>query len=438
MKRILFVLIGAVCLMSCDNEALRDSLYVYSEKSEPIPMYTQANEHSPIVVMIPSGEAFNNVSWSFDGWMFGEYNIYSKRTNDIVRKCKGYVRRENVRRYSSYNQLPKKDKELRGWRRMMDDYYIVRADKPVPVMRNRKDHIDEYGVYSYTYDTIGWVAPKTLVRPNQSRALYNPDYKNGEYMFSVNASDSVNGFMYGYHLKAKNTNLISRIFWWAYYSNPEKTSKFEMWKERKLATWKRQCRASIYDESRTVWNRYRWHFWGVLLWLILSVALSRTYILAFFIDVVVPWVYISVMPEYFWFASPWLVGWWCILGFPAAIGLFYIFWKKLVGHFMKIWVSIGNLRIILCIYYIIYTLGMAVVCIHLFAGGLSQDVGILVVFFVISMIPASSRGAGDADRVELVDQFGQRIGARLDGNKAYGDDGKIYQQNSTDGSFSKL
>ena len=407
------------------------------------PVYSQSSlcpDSSPIAAMIPSGGELRNVDWAYDGWMHGQYDevIRVKKKETTIEHI-GYVRRENIRQYSSFSPLPEKDKDLYGWRKKMDDYCIVREKKPVPVMQNRKEHEDEFGVITYTYDTVGWLAPNTLVRPNTSRTLYNPDYKHGEYFFSVNAPDSLSGFMYGYHLKKKNINFISRTFWWAYYSDPAKVSKIDVWKERKLATWKRKCWNSVHDESRSVWNRYRWHFWGLLLWLILSLSLSRfTYIIAFFLDVVVPWVYISVMPEYFWFASPWIAKWWCILGFPIALGLFYIFWRRLVSHFVKIWVTLGNFRLILCVYYIIYTLGMGIVCINLFAGALSQDVGVLIVAFVFCMIPASPAGLGDAGRGEIIDTYGHIIRGRFDGNKFYGDDGNTYKEDSVTQTYHKI
>lgn len=439
-NRGIFFLSLLFCLMACDNETLYDSLYAYTEDNTSVAMYTQANDSSPVVAMIPSGEAFNYVSWSYDDWMYGRWDeVVRVKKKETTIEHSGYVRRENLRRYSSFQALPEKDKDLSGWRKKMDDYAIVRAKKPVPVMQNRQEHLDEYGVVTYSYDTVGWLAPQTMVRPNHSRTIYNPDYKHGEYFFSVNAPDSLSGFMYGYYLKKQNVSLISRIFWWAYYSDPAKVSKFGMWKERKLATWKRQCWNSVYDESRTVWNRYRWHFWGLLLWLILSLALSRfTYLIAFFLDVVVPWVYISVMPEYLWFASPWIVKWWCLLGFPVVIGIFYIFWRRLVSHFMKIWFTLGNFRLILCVYYIIYTLGMGVVCINLFAGALSQDVGVLIVAFIFCMIPASPAGVGDAGRGEIIDTYGHIIRGRFDGLKFYGDDGNIYKEDSTTETFHKI
>jgi len=439
-NRGIILLAWVCCLMACDNEALRESLYVYTEDNTPVAMYTQANDSSPIVAMIPSGEALYNVSWAYDGWMYGKYDeVVRVKKKETTIEHTGYVRRGNIRRYSSFKPLPEKDKDLSGWRRKMDDYSIVRAKEPVPVMQNMQEHEDEFGVVTYTYDTVGWLAPQTWVRPNLSHAIANPDYKHGEYFLSVNAPDSLNGFMYGYHLKKQNISLISRIFWWAYYSDPAKVSKIDLWKDRKFAKWKRQCWNTVYDESRSVWDRYHWHFWGLLLWLILSLTLSRfTYITAFFLDVVVPWVYISVMPEYFWFASPWIVKWWCILGFPFFVGLFYIFWRRLVSHFMKIWVTIGNMRFILCIYYIIYTLGMAIVCINLFVGALSQDVGLLIVAFIFCMIPASSSGAGDADRGEIIDTYGNIIRGRFSGLKFYGDDGNTYQKDTARGTYYKI
>ena len=424
-------IIFSIGLVSC-SDYLREDLYAYSQSGQPVAIRTQANDNSSVVKWVPNGAEIEDVDWALDNWMHGSYKEDYHRDGYIYTTTyTGFIRRDQLSLRNG-QPLPKKNKKLSGWKRKMDNHYVVRGKKSVPIMDNRREWKDEYGVWRYTYDTIGWLAPNTILRSDPDNHG-NRDYERGEWFFTVSAPDSINGFVFGYHLKEKNTALVSRIFWWAYYSDPADNSWLSQWKARHLASWKYECRKNIYDESRTVWNRYRWHFWGLLLWLLVSFAAERfTYIFRFFWNIIVPWFYIQVMPEYFWYASPSIVGWWCILGFAMAVGIFMIFWRRLVSSAVRIFLCLTNLRIVLMIYYICYAIAMAIVCLNIFVGALTQDIIFLMIFFVFAMIPASTSGVGDADRVEIVDEWGKRIGGRFDGDRVYGDDGKTYKKIDND------
>ena len=368
---------------------------VYNDEGSAIPMYSQANPNSRVYIMIPSEEEIKKLNWANDEWIYCSYTTYvrNKRNRQSSEQTfRGYVPRKNVY-YCSHQKiydLPEKNNDIDGWERFMNDYFEVRGNDSVPIMQNMRPAGEAHGKTTYMYDTIGWLAPKTAVQ-HIAKKWRNPDKKYTIYTQSINAPDSIRGFMYGYHLTPKNQGILKPILWRLKFANPSRHSKVLAWKNELFYQWSKRCAARMNDTTQSFWYRYGWFLLGGILWLIGSFLWYRfSYIVAIIWDVAIPWLYFSIVNDSLWFANPFLVGWWSAIGLPVFLLFAYMLIRRIVGNYFMIWPALGEGKWLYALYHIAYTVGTAIVAYDVLVS--SDDQGVLI-FVILILLLAASRGA---------------------------------------------
>ena len=434
-SRLLWGLFLLLACVSCQTNTVYEQLCVYDKNGEAISMHIQANENSPTVAMIPSGTSLEKVSWMNRKWVFGSCRVEVKnKSNKKNQKTSfqtfwGYVPRGSVYMNYSFNfrPMPRRNKSIKGWRRKMDDYYEVRGKKPVPIMQNRRYAGEKFGISVYKYDTIGWVQPKTAVRLIEINGR-KWDKHGTEYFKTISATDTLQGYMYGAQLKAKKRSLIYKTYWLNRFVNPENDSKILAWKNELFYKWSVYFQNRMYNNKKSFWYRFGWSIIGGLIWIIGTFFWHRkTKIIALIWDVAIPWLYMTIIHDFMWFASPAYVGWWSLLGIPIAIIFIYVFLSRLMSNIFSIWSSLKNGNYLMSIYHIIYATFMAIVCYDMIVGSFEQGVGVLILlFYLFFLFPSAHSGNADSNKGEVMFENGERIGADILGDKAYADDGRIY------------
>ena len=414
-------------LTGCDE--LPGQFRIWNDDKQPVPIYTQANEESRIIAYIPHRGYIDQLTWANNEW------FYLRHVSDNKKAYKGYVKKKYIKSFwkdynewEHYDDLPLSNSDIHGWNSDMDNCFVVKGKEPVALLGNERAVEDNTYGQHLLYDTIGWLQPKTIVR--HTLIPYHLHDNNVETIVTVNAKDSITGIVYAYQLSRQNEGLWKQFTWWAGHTNPNKKFFLMKWQDKIFYRLERYFERTTLDENRTFWQRYGWHLFGILLWIIVTLLVSpHSRLFALVWDAFIPYTYLLSMPYALWFMSYETVGWWCVLGFIVAVWLFGLFWRRMIGHGIRIVTTLLNGQIFSSIYEFFYAIFMLADVLWIFALATYNDyVLIIILLMIIAGIPSSKSGVDDG-KVEVLDEHGFLITRGIEtSSHILGDNGKTYDK----------
>lgn len=300
-------------------------------------------------------------------------------------------------------------------------FYTIKGKDSVPLLHSHKES-DGYGILYQELDTIGWLEPGTAV---MTKANFWSNSIVDAYVIS--SKNPQEGYVYCHYLHPEAWGKWKST-WWPirWFGDPSGLSGSI--NEKSSAFTKLLTRFFMFLPKQTslpVWQRYGLHGLGLIIWLVISLLIMRSYsignlIFSMIWNVGIPVLYMTYMPYSLWFVYPKLVTWLgAILGSVYVITLFIIFGFRCKTYTLCICYKIPFLKKVM---FTIYGIMNGFLCIMLVEELITQDIWILVLGLCAAVVPPA-----DYSKYEVLEGTnGKKLGQSL-GNKFYSLEGKVYE-----------
>lgn len=187
------------------------------------------------------------------------------------------------------------------------------------------------------------------------------------------------------------------------------------------------------NPHKTTWQRYKWHFWGILLWMFVAYLLlimgtkgltnSWIQLFTYFWGFFPPQIYLLTNPHSLWFVDPSCIPWILVI-VGLVFFIFIVTWLWI--NFKSYCIAFAGSNFLMKIISVLYGWGCLLIIITLFGAISEQD---LILLFLVLIAGVAGPIVKVPDTGTLISNRGERVEGHFDGSdRFFGNDGKIYKK----------